>query len=461
MLAWSPSLPSGFDSELAWTALRVAAGLYVVARGVNARLSLAYALLWAPAAIFFPLITAALLLLFGGRKHGALAKAKQRIMATAHRLGGTPPLGGNAFRLLGDRAGREVLTTLEAEIRAAKHRISISTYILSPDAVGREIVGLLAKRAREGVEVRLLVDAVGSWGTPMRLCRALKKAGGQVARFNPVLPMQGKGSANWRNHRKLAVFDGSVAIIGGQNLGLRYMGREPSNRRFRDCSFRLEGPAAAALEQVFIADWCQATDTDPSVFTEVLRQQPARAGDVEAAIIASGPDCLNDPLWEKYVYLIENARESLTIVTPYFVPDQALFRLLLAAAGKGRRVRILVPRRSDHRLVDFARRWYLRQLKEAGAEVLFYKPDVLHAKMLIADGRRLVVGSANLDMRSLFLNYEVAAVIRNDGALAEAERFVADLAAESTPYSEDIYRRSRTWSGRAVEAFSKALAPLL
>jgi cardiolipin synthase len=461
MLAWTNPFSTELDAELVWLVLRLAAGLYVIVRAVGARVSLGYALLWGPAVIFFPLITAAVLFLFGGRKHGALAQAKQRIKAAARRLGGPARPAGNSCRLLGDRNGRDTLAALHAEILGARKRIHLSTYILSPDAVGREIIGLLARRAREGVEVRLLVDAVGSWGTPTRLGRSLLKAGGQVARFNPVLPMQGKGSANWRNHRKLAVFDGQVAIIGGQNLGLAYMGREPSNRRFRDCSFRLAGPAAATLEEVFIADWCQATDADPAAFAEVLQHQPAPQGEAEVEVIASGPDCENDPLWEKYVALIENAQASLTIVTPYFIPDQALFRLLVAAAAKGRRVRVLVPRRSDHRLLDFARRGYLRQLKEAGAEILFFKPDVLHAKLLVVDDERFVMGSANLDMRSLFLNYEIAAVVRDAVALAEVQAFVASLAAESSPYSEDLYRRSRTWSGRALEAVSKALAPLL
>ncbi|NBV78739.1 MAG: cardiolipin synthase, partial [Verrucomicrobia bacterium] len=126
-----------------------------------------------------------------------------------------------------------------------------------------------------------------------------------------------------------------------------------------------------------------------------------------------------------------------------------------------RRVRLVIPRRSDHRLLDFARRWYLRTLHEAGAEILFFKPDVLHAKLVVIDGAAAVIGSANLDMRSLFLNYEIAAVVRDPVALAEVQAFIASLAAESSPYSEDLYRRSRTWSGRALEALSKALAPLL
>jgi cardiolipin synthase len=327
--------------------------------------------------------------------------------------------------------------------------------------VGREIVRLLTERAKAGVEVRLLVDAIGSFGAPLRLCRPLRRAGGQVARFNPALPTAGKGSANWRNHRKIAVFDGRAAIIGGQNLGLRYMGEKPSNRRFRDCSFLIEGPTAAALECVFIADWCQATDEPPMRFAPMLRERPPAVGEARVEVIASGPDCEQDPLWETYVKLFSECRESITVVTPYFVPDQTLFTLLATAARAGRHVRIMVPRRSDHRLLDFARRWYLRNLREAGAEILFFKPDVLHAKLVIVDGEHLLVGSANLDMRSLFLNYEVGAVVRDPATIAEVGELIAGWEKESTRYTEDLYRRSRSWLGRSVETVSHVIAPLL
>lgn len=435
--------------------------LYVVYRIASARVSPAYLLLWGPLAWLLPELIALVLFLFGGRKHGALAAAKKEVNRVAWRIGDEPVAAGNRIRMLGDRHGRDTLDALRAQILGARRRIHLSTYILSNDAVGREIVALLARRAREGVEVRLLLDAVGSWGAPLTLCRPLRRAGGRVAFFNPAMPLQGKGSANWRNHRKIAVFDGSVSIIGGQNIGLRYMGNEPSNRRFRDCSFLIEGPSAAGLERVFIADWCQATDENPHTHAAILRERPVARGEVKVEIIASGPDCATDPLWEHYVRLFSGARRSITIVTPYFIPDRVLFSLLVTAAHAGRRVRLIIPRRSDHRLVDFARRWYLRTLRDAGAEILFYKPDVLHAKLVIVDDEQLVAGSANLDMRSLFLNYEIGAVILDPEALREALDYVAGLEAESGAYSEDLYRRSRTWTGRAVETLSKVLAPLL
>lgn len=449
------------DTALGWWLLDVACAIYIVVHAIRARVSIAYIFLWGPAAILIPKSTAIILLIWGGRKHTALAKAKIAINAAAEKIGEPAETTGNEFRIMSDQHGLEMLETLRHEIRNARHRIHLSTYIFSADRTGREIINLLAAKAREGVEVRLLLDALGSWGTPTRLGRRLTRSGGQIARFNPVLPMQGKGSANWRNHRKIAVFDGEVAIIGGQNIGLKYMGDTESRGRFRDCSFRIAGPAAATIERVFIADWCQATDTKPEDFTEVLRTRPAQRGSVNVNIISSGPDALNDPLWEHYVRMIETAQRSVTVVTPYFVPDETIFRLLKVAAQRGIHVRVLLPRKSDHRLLDFARKWYVRTLKEAGAEILFFKPNVLHAKLFIRDNEEAVVGSPNLDMRSLFLNYEIGAVITTPSALNEINGFVNILAADSMPYSEDFYQHSRTWTGRTMEAASRVLEPLL
>lgn len=453
---WADLLP---DNVM--LAIHTGCRIYVLLRIMRARVSPAYLLLWGPLAWFFPLATALVIFLFGGRKHSVLAAAKKEVNRVSLRLSDEPDFGGNRFRLLGDRHGRDTFEELRRRIREARRRISVSTYILSNDAVGKELVGLLAERARAGVEVRLLVDAIGSFGIPLRLCRPLRRAGGQIARFNPALPMRGKGSADWRNHRKIAVFDGTYAIIGGQNLGLRYMGEKPSNRRFRDCSFLIEGPTASAIERVFVADWCQATDEPPMRFATLLRERPPHVGPARIEVISSGPDCEHDPLWERYVRLFSECRRSITVVTPYFVPDRTLFSLLVTAAQAGRRVRIMVPRRSDHRLLDLARRWHLRTLREAGAEILFFKPDVLHAKLAIVDDEQLVVGSANLDMRSLFLNYEIAAVVRDPAAVAEVAALIAGWEAESTRYTEDLYRRSRTLTGRAIEAVAKLVSPLL
>jgi len=434
---------------------------FVIYRAAWARVTGFYILFWIGVAILIPKSAALILFIWGGRKYTQLARNKREVNAVAKKLTSDSGILGNRFTVLGDEDGKMMLETLLREIRQAKKRIHIETYILKADAIGREIISALTQRALEGIEVRLLLDGVGSLGTPRFLCQPLIKAGGEVAQFNPILPMQGKGSANWRNHRKIALFDGQTAVIGGQNISLNYLGYIPSNRRYRDCSFLIDGPAAGELERVFIADWCQATNREPKEFLETLRQQPKLNGDTQIKIISSGPDCVGDPLWETYIKLIEGAEKSIMIMTPYFVPDRTLFRLLVNAAQKNINVKIILPRRSDHRLLDFARRWYLRKLKEAGAQILFYKSGVLHAKLFVTDDETAIVGSANLDMRSLFFNYEIAACINHMESLNNIGDFIASVEQGCSPYSEDIYRKSRTWKGQALEAVSKLVAPLL
>ena len=434
---------------------------FVIYRAAWARVTGFYILFWISVAILIPKSAALILFIWGGRKYTQLARNKREVNAVAKKLTSDSEIRGNQFKVLGDEDGKMMLETLLREIRSAQKRIHIETYILKADAIGREIISALTQRARAGVEVRLLLDGVGSFGTPQFLCQPLIKAGGEVAQFNPILPMQGKGSANWRNHRKIAIFDGQTAVFGGQNISLNYLGYVPSNRRYRDCSFLIDGPAAGALERVFIADWCQATHREPKEFVEILRHQPLLNGKTQIKIISSGPDCIGDPLWEAYIKLIENAEKSITIMTPYFIPDRTLFRLLVNAAQKNIEVKIILPRRSDHRLLDFARRWYLRKLKEAGAKILFYTSGVLHAKLFLVDDETAVVGSANLDMRSLFFNYEIAACINHMESLDNIRDFITSIEKECSPYSEDIYRRSRTRRGQALEAFSKLIAPLL
>jgi cardiolipin synthase len=434
---------------------------FVIYRAAWARVTGFYIIFWISVAILIPKSAALILFIWGGRKYTQLARNKREVNAVAKKLTSDSEIRGNRFSVLGDEDGKMMLETLLREIRSAQKRIHIETYILKADAIGREIISALTQRARAGVEVRLLLDGVGSFGTPQFLCQPLIKAGGEVAQFNPILPMQGKGSANWRNHRKIAIFDGQSAVIGGQNISLNYLGYVPSNRRYRDCSFFIDGPAAGALERVFIADWCQATDREPKEFVEILRHQPLLNGKTQIKIISSGPDCVGDPLWETYIKLIENAEKSITIMTPYFIPDRTLFRLLVNAAQKNIEVKIILPRRSDHRLLDFARRWYLRKLKETGAKILFYKSGVLHAKLFLVDDETAIVGSANLDMRSLFFNYEIAACINHIESLDNIGDFISSIEKECSPYSEDIYRRSRTWRGQALEAASKLVAPLL
>ena len=399
--------------------------------------------------------------LLGRRKHRALALQRRRVRQLADAIAPGTGAEGNRVDCLLARDGSDTLRALREGIVGARRRISVGTYILARDAVGREMLSLLAARARDGVEVRLLVDSVGSRTLPWFALRELREAGGEIARFNPVLSLRGKGSANWRNHRKIAVFDGEVAIVGGQNLGGQYIGSAPSRRRFRDASFRITGPAANHIEHVFLTDWCQATGTEPEMIRETLIEEVDAAGSDRAQVIDSGPDAEGDPLWERLLRMVDEARNSIDVVTPYLIPDPDLLAALCLAARNGRRVRVIVPRRSDHRLTDFARRPALRALAEAGAEIRLYAPGVLHTKLVLVDGEQALIGSANIDMRSLFLNYEIGVLVSRSPACAEIAAHVDGLARESREASPWMVARARRWQGRLLEALARLIAPLL
>jgi cardiolipin synthase len=452
---------------------------------------------WTFFVLVFPVVGTALFLIFGGRKIRRTAETKRAIneiagvltaapadaanadaanadddadpdsadafSASENGLPETPPSptrGGNAITLLDDENGIATWNALCREIASAKTSIHIATYILGRDATGRELVARLAARAREGVQVRLLVDALGSLGSKWRLCAPLERAGGQVRRFMPVLPFHWHGPANLRNHRKIAIFDGQRAIIGGQNLAMEYIGDAPCDRRFRDFSVLVDGPAVAELTRIFLGDWCFTSGEPPEAYRGQLRFRPVRSGSVALEILSSGPDAVGDPLWERLLELIQSARKEITLVTPYLVPDEVLFRFLLLKLRAGVRTRLILPRRSDHPLLDFARRPYLRRLHRAGAEILFYETRMLHAKLFIIDRGVGVVGSANLDMRSLLVNFEVSALIHSPNTMRRFRLLAASLAADSKPYAATRLV-AESWLNRGVEAVAHLIAPLL
>lgn len=395
---------------------------------------------------------------FGRRKHRRLAADRRRLRALSESpLADGRPTANRVTCLL-DRDGMEAHGALVAGIRGARRRISIGTYILAHDTVGRSLVRLLAERAREGIEVRVLVDAVGSRFLPWTAGARLRRAGARLVRFNPFLSLRGRGSANWRNHRKIAVFDGAAALVGGQNLGGRYIGSNPSRRRFRDASFLIEGPAAAALEHIFIADWCQASGGQPEDHRDLLAESPAEGGPERVGVVDSGPDAPGDPLRARLMRELAAARESIDLVTPYFIPDEALLALLESKARAGIRVRLIVPRRSDHPVTDLARRSALRRLHAAGGRVLLHGPGILHAKLVMVDGARAMVGSANLDMRSLYLNYEVAAWIEGGEATGRILGHVDALAAESRRHDPARADRAARWDERILEGLARLIA---
>jgi len=400
---------------------------------------------WLLVILLLPYVGVPLYIVFGGRKVRRMARRKDRIYhpLAAPRAGdqkgavdrllasyGVPPAtAGNRLELVtsGDDAYRRVVELIDE----ARSTIHITTYILGRDEGSRALVERLTRRAAQGVAVRLLIDDVGSWRIGRRFLAPLIEAGAQVAFFMPVLYFF-RGRANLRNHRKLVVVDGRLALTGGMNLAWPYIGPTSSAAMWRDMSVLVEGPAVTELEALFASDWRFATGALPG---GAGRPAPAPASGGMASsvvqVVASGPDVAGDPLYESLLALIFAAQYRIWIVTPYYVPDEMLARALGLAARRGVDVRLIVPARSNHLSADLARASYLRDLHNAGGRVLLYTPVMLHAKAVVFDDQLAVIGSANMDMRSLFLNYEVALFVSSPTPVEEVAAWALGLMADS------------------------------
>ncbi len=449
--------------------------LFVVARLMSERKQPGNTVAWLLTIVFVPYIGVPLYLMFGGRKLRKLAALKTQLCPILPRTstdvasdsfvarvltlnGACPPVGGNQVTFL--TSGEDSFERLEYGIKNAKHSIQIMTFILHRDEVGKRIVKLLAKRAKEGVKVRLLLDGLGSFFSSRGFCDPIRQAGGEVVRFMPVMPLQTPKSANLRNHRKIAIFDHRVAAVGGRNLAVEYMGPTPRKKRWRDFGAVIEGPAARVLEEIFLADWAFASGQSLEKLREEMpAEPPAPVGKSEVQIVASGPDVVGDPLYEGILSLVQQAKKSVWIVTPYFIPDDVLQRSLMVQARAGIDVRLVLPKKSNHALTDLARRNYLRELSAAGVKVLLYQPGMNHAKMLLVDEHTALFGSANMDLRSLFLNFEVGTVTYSTTEAREIARWMQEVFALSKPMPDP--GKDRRLIPTIGEELARLFAPLL
>jgi cardiolipin synthase A/B len=430
---------------------------------------------WLFAIAFIPWLGVPLYLMFGGRKIKKLAARKAQLCpllpdgppsASANTFaarvlslnGACPPVSGNHVHFI--TTGEEAFAQLEQQIREAKHTIHLMTFILGRDAVGKRIIKLLAQRAKEGVKVRLLLDSLGCFMTSGGFCDPLRRAGGEVAKFMPVLPLQTRGSANLRNHRKIAIFDHRIAALGGRNLAIEYMGPTPLKRRWRDFGAGIEGPAVSILNEIFLTDWSFASGQPlEQLRAELPGAPPVAAGASEIQIVSSGPDVVGEPLYEGILSLVQQAERSVWIVTPYFIPDEVLQRSLMVQARAGIDIRLVVPAKSNHLLTDLARRHHLRELQSAGVKVLYYGPGMNHAKLILVDGAVGLWGSANLDMRSLFVNFEIGALTYTTADTRELARWMKEVFAQSKPMPAPG-KQPRLLSSIGEE-IARLLAPML
>lgn len=424
---------------------------------------------WLLAVIFIPYIGVPLYILFGGRKISRRMASKRMLTTSSpvrhadqgleHQLaslvyrGGFPPTRRNRARLL--LSGEEAFHEMMRLIENAEHAVYVATFILGKGPTGRLIVDTLSRKAAQGIEVYLLLDGLGSVKINRRFLAPLHSAGGRTAFFMPMFNLPFRGRANLRNHRKMVIVDRKAAIVGGMNLAHQYMGPRKTEDRWHDISMRITGPAAGQAFEIFRSDWEFAAKENLAP-TAPIREKEDITATTALQFMASGPDVENDALREALMISLFHAYNRVWIVTPYFVPDDLLLEGLCMAAQRGVDLRLITPERSNHRLADLAREGYLSQLQDAGAQIHFYQPRMLHAKALLIDENVALIGSANMDMRSLLLNYEIGLCIYSTEIIHQLEEWMQGLMAacrERQPH------QSATLT--MIEGISRLFAPLL
>ena len=323
------------------------------------------------------------------------------------RLCQMPATHGNEVRLY-QEAG-VTYAGLEAAIRGAEHHIHMEYYIWQPDDTGHYFRDLLIEKARAGVECRLLLDAVGCWKLTRRFLKPLTEAGCRVAFFMPLYGTRRRLSLHMRNHRKIAVIDGRTAFVGSQNVGDEYLGRLKKLCPWTDTHMRVIGPAAMFLQQTFAEDWFLATRE--SLTDETYFPDPRLSGDSVVQILPTGPARDVSPINQIVFAAVSSAKSEIHIETPYFVPDAGMRMALIHACYRGVRVRLVLPTRSNYFLVLWAGRSFYPELLDAGVEIYEYDAGMLHSKIVTVDDRWCMLGTANMDVRSARLNFEVTALL--------------------------------------------------
>ena len=370
---------------------------------------------------------------------------------TSHSI----PLYGSRITTYTD--GRSKMEALLTEIACAKHHIHIQYYILNDDETGRRLRDALIAKAREGVEVRILYDDVGSSGAKKSFFRSMRSEGIEVYAFLHVKFPLFTSKVNYRNHRKIAVIDGCVGFLGGMNIADRYV-RGTRWGTWRDTHFRIEGSGAAGLQASFLSDW--SATTKQQIAAAEYYPPAARFTDNIMQIVSSGPFGKWRTLLQADSYAIARARRRVWIQTPYYLPSDVLNSALQEAALAGIDVRLMLPARSDSKVVDLATHSYLDDMMKAGVKILFYMPGFLHSKLLIIDDMLSVIGSANMAFRSFEHNFEVNAFVYDGEFTARMASVFEEDQSRSHPLTPaEWFRRPR--SRRVAESLMRVFSPLL
>ncbi|WDF67746.1 cardiolipin synthase [Sphingobacterium oryzagri] len=370
------------------------------------------------------------------------------------------PTIGNKVKLLVN--GEEKFPAFLAALRAAKHAIHIEYYIYELDGIGLEILDVLEAKANEGVHVRLLVDSIGS----PDLVKYMRKQKQSQIDFKPFMPVNftSLANSNYRNHRKIAVIDGCLGFVGGINISDRYI-NHPERRHavyWRDTAVQIEGPAVNMLQIGFWNSWNLA-DGKPFLLSDgYLRNIPSeeKKGLAATSFVSSDPASIGPYNMEAILIAIGEADKKIQLVTPYYIPSDELATALQVAAAAGLTVELMLPEKSDSYIVQHASLSFIKPLLARGVKVYFYKKGFIHAKTINIDGKLSFIGTVNLDTRSFYINYEVAAVIADEELCAQLEsQFEADKQ-DCEQMTLRNWKKRKAWK-RGLDSVCRLLAPLL
>ncbi|PZX03849.1 cardiolipin synthase [Psychrobacillus insolitus] len=356
--------------------------------------------------------------------------------------------------------GREKFDALMEDLKNAKNHIHIQYYIFRLDNLGNSIYNILLEKVKQGVEVRVLYDAMGSRSLRKRHFKEFIDLGGQVEVFFPSIFPLINPRMNYRNHRKIVVIDGRIGYIGGFNVGDEYLGLDKKFGYWRDTHLRIEGSSVHPLQTRFILDWNQASADQDIEYSDRFFPAIPMKGSVGLQIVSSGPDSEWEQIKNGYLKLLMMAKKYIYIQSPYFIPDASFMDTLRIACLSGIDVRIMIPNKPDHIFVYWATYSYVGELIRAGAKVYIYQNGFLHTKMIVIDDEASTVGTANIDVRSFKLNFEVNAFIYDRTTSHQlAEIFEEDMQL-STELTWELYQE-RSKKIMFKESIARLISPIL
>ena len=362
-------------------------------------------------------------------------------MQAVGKLGGVGYSTNNDVKLY--VLGEDKFKDFYADLRAAKKYIHVEYYIIRNDELGNELLDILTEKVKEGVEVKLLTDFFGVLTGPKKSINKFKAAGGEFASFHNVLWLLFSPKKNNRNHRKIAVIDGVIGYCGGFNVGDEYLGKGPMGF-WRDTAVRMSGGAVLPTQLRFQMDWEYATKEplcDASNYEKYYcNTDYPTTGDARVMMVSGGPDCCDfNPVRMQYLTMINKAKKSIYIHSPYFIPDESVMDALSMAVGRGVDVRVIIPDKPDHMFVFWNNMRSAYFVMGNGVKVYNYNRGFVHSKTVVVDGEYCSVGSANMDDRSLVLNFETNAFIISKEIGEQMDKaFMEDLE-YSTESSRDVY----------------------